>query len=174
MKHAESSSCPEHQRLWLDKYVDKNLKDEWLERLNNLKTLNLISICEGHTDHPKHYYPRMNLRIKAELLGHLADEWKKLKPALRVALDRCFPHEDTKPSIELFRRIQRKDKDSEIPDDDIIVYIHSRISRNTDCEKEFKDNWFERSIAGVAEFDETIKSIVIEGRSPSTSERMRK
>ena len=108
----------------------------------------------------------MNLRIKAELLGHVADEWKKLKPVLSLALHGCFPHEDTCPSIELFRRIQRQHKDTEIPDDDSIVYIHSRISRNTVWQKEFKDNWFERSIAGVLTFDESIKSIVFEGRLP--------
>ena len=162
IKQAELGSCPEHQRVWRDRFVDKNLKDEWLEQLNNLKTLNLISICEGHPGHPRHYRPRMNLRIKNDLLEHMADEWQKLKPTLSMALDRCFPWEDTSPSIELLRKIQRHDKDSS-PDDDIILYVNSKILRDTDWPTELTNNWFERAIADVAVFDESLKSIVFTG-----------
>ena len=165
MQQPEVTSCPEHQRVWRDQCVDKNLKDEWLEQLNSLKALNLISICEGHPNHPRHYYPRMNLRIKNNLIVHVANEWQKLKPAFSVALDKCFPDEDTNPSIELVRRIQRKDKDSQIPDDDIIVYIHSRNLRNNDWQRELANNWFGRTIKAVEAFDESVKAIVVEGIS---------
>ncbi len=159
MPQIELSSCPEHQRLWRDQFVDKNLKDEWLEQLNNLNTLNLISICEGHPGHPRHYYPRMNLRVKPDLLEHMANEWQRLKPAFSEALGRCFPHEDTNPSIELHRKIQRQDKDA-FPDDDIIIYTHSRISHDTVWPKELTDDWFERSISSISMLDEFLKSIV--------------
>ncbi len=155
MRQAELSFCPEHQRLWRNQFVDKNLKDEWLEQLNNLKTLNLISICEGHPGSPRNDRPRMNLRIKDELLGYIADEWQKLKPVFKEAIDRCFPYEDTNPSVELRRRIQPREKDA-LPDDDIIIYINSQILRDTDEPVELTNNWFERTIAAVAIFDESI------------------
>ena len=159
MRQAELSFCPKHQRLWRNQFVDKNLKDEWLEHLNHLKTLNLISICEGHPGSSRNNRPRMNLRIKDELREHIADEWQKLKPAFREAINRCFPYEDTDPSVELHRRIQRQEKDA-LPDDDIIIYINSQILRDTDKPMELTNNWFERSIVAVAIFDETIKSMI--------------
>ncbi|HNS56795.1 MAG TPA: hypothetical protein PKO34_07060 [Smithellaceae bacterium] len=42
--------CKSHERPWRDWAVDRNLDNQWLERLNKLETLNLVSICEGHID----------------------------------------------------------------------------------------------------------------------------
>lgn len=155
-------SCPEHQRLWREHCVDRNLKNEWLEQLNNLNTLNLISVCEGHLGHPRRYCPRINLRIKADLIEVMAEEWQKVKPVIRGALERCFPYKDMNPSIELHRQIQIENKDA-LPDDDIIIYINSRILPNTDWPKELTDDWFERSISSISIFDESIRSIVFMG-----------
>ena len=40
--------CRDHEKRWRDFCVDKNLEEDWLERLNSLKAFTLIGICEGH------------------------------------------------------------------------------------------------------------------------------
>lgn len=38
----------DYQRRWRTFKIDKNLKDDWLLRLNDLKFFYLTNICEGH------------------------------------------------------------------------------------------------------------------------------
>lgn len=38
----------DYQRRWRGYEVDKNLEDDWLERLNALTVFRLVNVCEGH------------------------------------------------------------------------------------------------------------------------------
>lgn len=44
----EANILKNYQRKWREYSVDKNLRDDWLERINSLKILEVLSICEGH------------------------------------------------------------------------------------------------------------------------------
>jgi hypothetical protein len=59
--------CRDYEREWSGFCVDRNLEDDWLERLNRLQAFSLISICEGHCDHrtePSGKASHIKLRLK--------------------------------------------------------------------------------------------------------------
>ena len=55
-----------HQRRWREFNVDENLKDQWLESINDLNNLKVVSTCEGHTNDLRgSSFPHVNLTIKS-------------------------------------------------------------------------------------------------------------
>jgi hypothetical protein len=54
------------QRIWQGRRVDKDLKDEWLDELNSLLCMDLVSICQGHPDQDRRFRrtPHITLRFK--------------------------------------------------------------------------------------------------------------
>lgn len=59
-----------YQRKWRIFDIDKNLKDDWLVRLNNLNLFYVTNVCEGHhTCEDKH--PRIILLGKNDFIGQL-------------------------------------------------------------------------------------------------------
>lgn len=41
-----------NDRKWKGYWVDKGLKDAWLERLNSIKQISIEATCSGHRDRP--------------------------------------------------------------------------------------------------------------------------
>lgn len=59
--------------------MDRDLGDEWLERLNKLETFSLVSICEGHINVEQTSVKRrpcIILRPKEAHLRPLTEKWK--------------------------------------------------------------------------------------------------
>ena len=101
--------CRDYERRWRDTCVDKNLEDEWLERLNDLETLALVGICEGHPDRragSSGRYPHIALRLKESLLPGIAGRWGELRVALLNEIGRLFESGDTDARLELKFRLR--------------------------------------------------------------------
>ncbi|MBV5326628.1 MAG: hypothetical protein JZU65_03175, partial [Chlorobium sp.] len=60
----------DYQRDWRTYRVDKNLKDAWLTRLNNLNLFYVTNVCEGHHTCVDEY-PRIALMGKSDFVGKL-------------------------------------------------------------------------------------------------------
>jgi len=94
-----------HERIWQDRCVDKNLKDEWLIRLNDLQAFDLISICGGHIKPTRN--PHINLRLKKECFPAVSDKWHHSGRIMSRLIDSIFSSEHSVVEIELkdvFRR----------------------------------------------------------------------
>ena len=61
----------DYQRKWRRYSVDKNLKDDWLIRLNNLYLFGVTNICEGHSTCDD-AYPCIVLLAKCDVFDRLA------------------------------------------------------------------------------------------------------
>ena len=70
---------PQPTKIWKGRKVDAGLEDEWLEDLNNIKGIEIISICGGHDKRrPAHivFYPkRQDKSIKNFLSRIKEDGW---------------------------------------------------------------------------------------------------
>lgn len=85
--------CGPQERRWRDKCVDAGLDDDWLERLNSLAVLDLISICEGHPDEPEFEHrrtPHINFRVKEIHAETIAAFWNSERDILAALIDKAF------------------------------------------------------------------------------------
>ena len=62
----------DYQREWRHYRVDKNLKDDWLVRLNNLRLFYVTSVCEGHFTCDDNY-PTIVLYAKRDFIDSLKE-----------------------------------------------------------------------------------------------------
>jgi hypothetical protein len=96
--------CREHERRWRELCVDKNLEDEWLERLNDLRSLRLINVCEGHPDRrPEHgrRSPHIIVRLREEWLPGLGRRWDADKMVILERVNDLFRLGDTEGNLEV-------------------------------------------------------------------------
>lgn len=96
MTSRNQRTCKNYERLWNGRCVDKNLHDAWLEELNGLKMLELISICEGHSEIPANKpraYAHISLRVNTEATRRLTRQWSHLKQEIMQAVDSIFSTE---------------------------------------------------------------------------------
>ena len=120
--------------------VDKNLKDDWLQRLNSLSCLELTNICEGHT-RPK--IGPGQARCPYRTL-HFRNEFCALVDRHREALERLFM--ETFPVDPERNQICCGTSDS-------LLTLRSPHDRQTDAPEADMERWFEQTIAAVEHFD---------------------
>ena len=148
-------TCREHEKQWREFCVDKNLEDDWLERLNNLKAFALIGICEGHSDRrsgSSGRYPYISLRLKEPLLPGIAKHWEELRMAMLSEVSRLFEAADTDINLELKFRL-RAGRGKLIYREDLTFRMRSyevRASGELDVQAR---NWFERSVERIERLD---------------------
>jgi hypothetical protein len=97
-------ACKEHERRWRDLCVDKNLEDEWLARLNELRSLRLINICEGHRDRRSEHNrrsPHIIVRLREEWLPGLGQRWDADKIVILEQVNDLFRRGDTEGNLEV-------------------------------------------------------------------------
>jgi hypothetical protein len=163
----ETKVCLDHERRWRDRCVDKNLKDVWLERLNALKSFNMVSLCEGHVrlfKNPSSKYPHINLKLKDQYLPGFAKEWVDLRPAILNEVHNLFQVGDTYFNLELkhklragigrlvyqeeltikMRRYQPRFSEELKPED--AAWFDQCVDRIERLDKIFSD-WFENQVA---------------------------
>lgn len=149
-----------HERQWRDRNVDKNLEDAWLEALNSMESLTLISICEGHlTARPRtgRRYPHINLRLKQERLSHVVTNWN----SVQAAIEACFSKhtdelQDVSADTELKRRSRVARNGEIVREDDFVVHLRSRVPRTTEDVEESMISWFERMVQFAQTLDRVI------------------
>lgn len=157
-----ATECKSYERPWLDWAVDRNLDDQWLERLNNLETLNLVSICEGHIDArptSARRSPRIALMLKKAYMRLLTEQWYDLKEDLAASIGKIWPDEETIIEFEIQHRLVINDPVEEI--ESIIIRIISERKRDTVLLPEWTNHWFRQALSRIEAFDRLMKILVI-------------
>ena len=160
---ASQLKCEMHERPWRDWAVDRNLDDRWLERLNNLESLSLVSICEGHLDvKPKCFKrrPCIILRPKEAYMMPLTVRWYELKEAIAVEIERIWPDKETIVEFEIQHRLV-KNGDPLEDIEDIIIRITSDRKRDVVILPEWIDHWFRQALSRIETFDQFMKTLFI-------------
>lgn len=155
-------NCREHQRLWRNHCVDKNLKDDWIESLNSLRAFNLISICEGHLNgrsNPHGGLPHINLRLKPDLVTILANDWQTHKEKIQEGINNITSYPLTSASIELRHRYFKGIGQPNYRED-VVIRLEAFRERSSNNQEITRDEWFEGSIEGLAEFDRFIENLL--------------
>ena len=154
--------CRPHERRWRNYCVDKSLKDEWLERLNDLEAFDLISICEGHgsnaeTEHAR--LPHFNLRLKSPIAERLDDIWSNVRKDVGSAIDRCFNNRFTAANFE-FRSGFVKEPGEIHPQDIALLKLTSYVHILDFDASYYNAAWFEDNVAAAEEFDRELTSLL--------------
>jgi hypothetical protein len=150
--------CRDYEREWNGFCVDRNLEDDWLERLNGLETFSLISICEGHCDRqtePSRTPPHVKLRLRESLLPRIASRWDEHKMAILSEVNRLFQTGDTYVNLELKFKL-RSGTGRLNYQEDLLVRVHSRQARiSEELDAETRD-WFQQSVSRIEELDSQV------------------
>ena len=160
---ASQLKCEMHERPWRDWAVDRNLDDRWLERLNNLESFSLVSICEGHLDvEPKcvKRRPCIILRPKEAYMMPLTVRWYELKEAIAMEIERIWPDKETIVEFEIQHRLV-KNGDPLEDIEDIIIRITSDRKRDVVILPEWIDHWFRQALSRIETFDLFMKTLII-------------
>ena len=161
--------CKSHERPWRDWAVDRNLDNQWLERLNKLETLNLVSICEGHIDvklTSVKRRPVIIVRPKEAYMRPLTVLWYDLKEALADAIENIWPSEETIIEFEIQHRIM-KDGGCKEDREDIILRISSRQKRETAFFPNWVEKWFSGTVSKIEEFDRFFENLMADREGQS-------
>lgn len=158
MKRTTGKVCKDHERVWRDLCVDRNLRDDWLEHLNSLETLNLVGICEGHPGRPPGApgrYPQINLRLKESILPGIAGHWEDLRSAMLNEASKLFLLGDTDVRIEL-KFWLRAGRGRLIYQEDLTMRLRGYKTRETVEMDAETCGWFERAVDRIAKVDQTV------------------
>jgi hypothetical protein len=153
--------CKAHEREWNGLCVDRNLDDEWLVRLNQLRAFDLISICEGHCRRPAEpstTCPHIKLRLKDELLAGSGGIWDEHKMQVVSALGRLFSSADTHVSFEL-RFKARSGRGRLMYREELTAKVHSRRPRQSAEMEASACEWFDRNLGLVEDLDRLVSSL---------------
>ena len=147
--------CQAHEKRWRDYCVDKNLDERWLEELNDLATLNLISICEGHCIPHKQSsskFPHINLKLKDKLLPGFVKDWDTMRPKVLNKVHQFFQKGDTFFNLELRFKL-RAGRGRLVYQEELTLKLRcfkARDSENMDTESYL---WFEQSVESIKSLD---------------------
>ena len=154
--------CKPHERPWRNLAVDRNLDDRWLEHLNNLKTLDLISICEGHLDVKStsvRRRPSAIFSLKKAYVKPFTIRWYDLKGALAAEIESIWKSEDTTVEIDIQQQIVRYDDEDVGDREEIIFRFFSRRKRDADDFHEWIEKWFLDAISRIERFDRFLERL---------------
>lgn len=154
-KRTSRRKCRDHEREWRGFCVDKNLQDDWLERLNDLQAFSLISICEGHCNRqtePSRTPPHVKLRLKERLLPSVASCWNENKMEVLSKVNELFQTGDTYVNLELKFKLRLGTGRLDYQEN-LIVRIHGRQARASEEIDIDTDEWFERTVDRIQDLD---------------------
>ena len=164
-----AAECKPYERPWRDWAVDRNIDDYWLERLNDLETLSLASVCEGHLDVQPNSVkrrPTIILRPKKAYMVPLTVGWYDLKAVLAAEIERIWPDDETIIEFEIQHRLV-KNGDHPADIEDIIIRITSERRRDVVLLPEWIVLWFRLSLIRIRAFDHSMKPLItIKGEQP--------
>lgn len=152
--------CRDHERKWRNFCVDKNLENEWLDRLNDLRAFNLIGICEGHFERragSPGRFPNMNLRLKEQLLPGIARNWDELRTAMLNEVNHLFQAGDTHFNLELKFKL-RAGRGRLVYQEELNLRMRCFESRSSEEMGEKVRRWFEEAIGRI----EVLDAIVVD------------
>ncbi len=167
---SERTECRPFERRWRNYCVDRNLEDDWLERLNRLRVFDLISICEGHEDEPVAVHrrlPHFNLRLKDTRAEMFAARWSETRTAIGEAIDGCFFNKFTSIHFE-FRSGFVKERERTHPQDIVLLKLAARVDVLDFDRAYYGREWFEENVAASEAFDGYIFEMI--GKPPVQTE----
>jgi len=169
-KKTSRRGCRDHEREWRGYCVDKNLEDDWLLRLNDLATFDLISICEGHCDRsdPPRTPPHIKLKINEDSLPRIATRWDEHKMAVLNAVSRHFQVGDTYVNLELKFKL-RSTTGRLNYEENLIMRIHGRRARESEEMDAGTRLWFQQNVERIEELDGLIADLWQEAPPASES-----
>jgi hypothetical protein len=150
--------CRDHEKRWRDFCVDKNLEEDWLERLNRLKSLNLVGVCEGHFDQrpsSASRFPYIGLRLKERLLPGIARDWEELRLSILNEVNKLFPAGDTNFDLELRFKL-RAGRGRLIYQESLAVRMRSVQAAGSESMDTRTREWFEQSVKRIEALDAII------------------
>ncbi|MGD2155316.1 MAG: hypothetical protein PVG32_00460 [Anaerolineales bacterium] len=162
--NATKPPCKEYERLWEGHCIDKNLADEWLDRLNKLGCFDLISICEGHSDRrpgSASAYPHLNLKLKEHLLPPVSDRWDKYKSVFFDQVNRLFQTGDTLVNMEVKFKLRLGVAKMSYREN-LSLKIRCRQARTASKMDPKTATWFRRTVARLEKLDRSIASRISE------------
>ena len=145
----------DYQRNWRRYGVDKNLKDDWLVRLNNLHLFDVTNVCEGHSTCDD-AYPRIVLLAKRDVLDRLEKlfvdrKWLSSVFAGIVASDTQFAFSNT---------VGVSNDPNSIMVHNSFTPIKLSFTRNDPRESLLLDDktsdWFDASVRSIERIDEIL------------------
>lgn len=160
-KKTSRRKCRDHEREWRGFCVDRNLEDDWLARLNDLDTFDLISICEGHCGRqtePSRTPPHIKLRLKERLLPGIASHWDKHKMAILGKVNELFQAGDAYVNLELKFKL-RSSTGRLSYQEEMIMRVHGLQARAVEEMGPLTRIWFQRSVERIEEVDHFIASL---------------
>ena len=149
--------CEPHQRRWRSYCVDRNLEDSWLEKLNSLFCLNLISICEGHQNSraPRGVYPHINLRLKEQYLPLLLNDFDNIAQKLQTEFMQFFGNENTYADMTTTIRLYVSPGQQGIRRD-FVIHIECLQARTSVMLDQFTKDWFSSITDRICEIDKIL------------------
>jgi hypothetical protein len=160
-KKTSRRKCSEYEREWRGFCVDRNLEDDWLQRLNGLDTFDLISICEGHCGRqtePSRTPPHIKLRLKERYLSGIASHWDTHKMAILGTVNGLFQGGDTYVNLELKFKL-RSGTGRLSYQEEMIMRVHGRQARSVEEMGPVTRAWFQQSVERIEEADQFITSL---------------
>jgi len=157
-KKSSQKICKDYERRWRDFCVDKNLEDDWLERLNKLKAFILVGICEGHSNNrpqSARKYPHINFRLRKSLLKGIAGDWEFLRVAMLQETGKLFHSDNSSIRLELSFRL-RAGQGKFVYHEDLkmkVMRFHERSTEEMGAETR---GWFEGLIDQIEEIDRVV------------------
>lgn len=145
----------EHERKrWREFRVDVHLKESWLEELNSLRSSELISICEGH---PTKLSAHIRIRPKEEYLGILIDHLDDHIESLHAKINELFS-DHCHANIMNTNRWSTNNPIYK----SLSISVANKINGHG-CEfNSDTEEWFEKTIPCIKEFDLFLYSIIRE------------
>ncbi|MBU2444063.1 MAG: hypothetical protein KJ666_00625 [Bacteroidetes bacterium] len=150
-----------HERLWKRYRVDKNLKDEWLEKLNSFRTLELISICEGHADakpNSLRQYSHVHFDLSKKLFSYFDSTNKNWKNIIKNKIDTIFDIPNN--SLNFSHNFSIRKFDHTSAKDSVILFKlrHSKKRESLDLDLKTTE-WFENVIIHCQSFDNYLSKL---------------
>lgn len=144
-----------YEREWRDYYVDKNIEDDWLERLNSLAAFDLISICEGHCNRqpePLGTPPHVKLRVKESYLPGIGGRWDRHKMVIISTASDLFQTGNTYLNVEMGFRLKSGTGRLNYQEA-LVVRVHRGNTKPSSEMDEETRQWFEQSVGQIEELD---------------------
>jgi len=145
----------DYQRKWRVYRVDKNLKDDWLVRLNNLKLFYVTSVCEGHFTCDDNY-PTIVLFAKRDFIDSLKELFAD-KELLFSIFDGNFAS-DTEFTFSYTLGVSTNPNSiiSATSCTPIKFSLHSKDPRESLLLDDKTSEWFEASVISIERIDEAL------------------
>ncbi len=157
---------PPGQRLWRQHWVDINLKDEWLEALNALTALRLVSICEGHPPETAQGIgasPHVRLRSWRTTDPARIQCFEHEAVAMRDHLEGLFRRQGDRVKVTLSTQLSLCGSRIIVGRDVLVLFIVAGL-RLSDATARDAEAWFEQVIVDAQSIDTASQRLLTEGR----------